>query len=241
MELIVIDETKLKIMLTAPDMRHYDLHAERMTAANAATRNAFRHIFEDARAQIGFDTTGERLLVQLYSSRGGGCEIFVTKLCEEDDTAVELSDVQDVTDPFDFDQDVRDLYAEDALMARIAKEEAMPIPPASAIGSLPPEDIHCNEEPETCAYRFSEAEDLFALCRRLAFSAYVGESSVYISENHGSSAWYLFLTPARGNRLPPFVREYAPEVPDADALRLYLSEHGQVVCPSGATAIMGNI
>ena len=30
MELIVIDENKLKIMLTAPDMRHYDLKAERV-------------------------------------------------------------------------------------------------------------------------------------------------------------------------------------------------------------------
>ncbi len=80
MELIVIDENKLKIMLTAPDMRHYALCAERMDCADEETRRAFRHIFDDARARIGFDTEGERLFVQLYTSREGGCEIFVTKL-----------------------------------------------------------------------------------------------------------------------------------------------------------------
>lgn len=83
MELIVIDENKLKIMLTEPDMQHYDLHDRGNGHADADTRRAFRHIFEDAREQIGFDTSGERLLVQLYSSRGGGCEIFVTKLGDE--------------------------------------------------------------------------------------------------------------------------------------------------------------
>ena len=228
MELIVIDETKLKIMLTAPDMQHYDLHAERMTTANAATRNAFRHIFNDARQRIGFDTSGERLLVQLYTSRGGGCEIFVTKLCAEDD-ATDTADASEESE----------LSAEDALLARLAKEEAMPTSPTTH--PLLSDGFGCSDESETCAYRFSEAEDLFALCRRLAASAYVGESEVYISEAHGSSAWYLFLTPEAGNSLPPFVREYAPEVPDADALKLYLSEHGRVVCPAGAAVIMGRI
>ena len=228
MELIVIDETKLKIMLTAPDMRHYDLHAERMTTANAATRNAFRHIFNDARQRIGFDTSGERLLVQLYTSRGGGCEIFVTKLCAEDD-ATDTADASEESE----------LSAEDALLARLAKEEAMSMSPATH--SLPSEAFGFGDEVETCAYRFSEAEDLFALCRRLAASAYAGESEVYISETHGRSLWYLFLTPAQGSSLPPFVREYAPEVPDAETLKLYLSEHGRVVCPAGAATVMGRI
>lgn len=236
MELIVIDETKLKIMLTAPDMRHYHLHAERMSAANAATRNAFRHIFDDARERIGFDTSGERLLVQLYTSRGGGCEIFVTKLCAEDDmTAFESQD----TEPPDHAQDMRELSAEDALLARLAKEDAMSMSPA--ISSLTHEGFRCNDECEACAFRFSDAEDLFALCRRLAATAYAGESEVYICETRGGSAWYLFLTPAAGESLPPFVREYAPDVPDADTLKLYLSEHGRVICPAGAADIMGKI
>ncbi len=88
MELIVIDENKLKIMLTSCDMRHYELRTERMSGADADTRRAFRHIFSDARDKIGFDTAGERLLVQLYTSRDGGCEIFVTKLGAEEGETV---------------------------------------------------------------------------------------------------------------------------------------------------------
>lgn len=84
MELIVITPTKLKIMLTPPDMKRYDLSPTRMDCADEETRRSFRRIFNDARTQIGFDTTGERLFVQLYTSRGGGCEIFVTKLGEGD-------------------------------------------------------------------------------------------------------------------------------------------------------------
>ncbi len=235
MELIVIDETKLKIMLTPPDMRHYDLHAERMSTANAATRTAFRHIFDDARERIGFDTSGERLLVQLYTSRGGGCEIFVTKLgAEEDTSALESQD----NEPPDHTQNLRELSAEDALLARLAKEDAMSEFPATRPIS---ERNRRYEDPETAVYGFSEAEDLFALCRRLSVGGYTGESEVYISDDGKMSLWYLFLTPKAGESLPPFVREYAADIPDADALRLYLSEHGKLICPANAVAVMGRI
>lgn len=82
MELIVISKSKLKIMLTDTDMVKYHLEEEAVDTADARTREIFHRIFEDARASIGFDTEGERLLVQLYTSKakGGGCEIFVTKL-----------------------------------------------------------------------------------------------------------------------------------------------------------------
>lgn len=235
MELIVIDEKKLKIMLTPPDMRHYDLHAERMTTANAATRNAFRHIFDDARERIGFDTSGERLLVQLYTSRGGGCEIFVTKLCDEDDLTVsESSELY----PPDHLRDIQNPSAEDILLARLAKEESMPLSPTSIPST---EILHHGEVPETVAYRFSAAEDLFALCRRLSVTAYAGESEVYICETRGLPVWYLLLTPVAGESLPPFIQEYATDVLDTDALKLYLSEHGRVICPTGAVKIMEKI
>ena len=85
MELIVIGESRLKIMLTGEDMAHYDLTEPDPTKQDANgvtphTREVLRHIFADAHSEIGFDTEGERLFVQLYASKGGGCEIFVTKL-----------------------------------------------------------------------------------------------------------------------------------------------------------------
>ena len=87
MELIVIGENRLKIMLTGEDMARYDLTEPDSLEPSAHcatphTREVLRHIFADAHSQVGFDTEGERLFVQLYASKGGGCEIFVTKLGE---------------------------------------------------------------------------------------------------------------------------------------------------------------
>lgn len=80
MELIVIGENRLKIMLTGEDMAHYELGDPYTEEIAPHTREVLRHIFADAHAEVGFDTEGERLFVQLYASKGGGCEIFVTKL-----------------------------------------------------------------------------------------------------------------------------------------------------------------
>ena len=86
MELIVISESRLKIMLTGEDMAHYDLADPDAEELAPHTREALRHIFADAHAEIGFDTEKERLFVQLYASKGGGCEIFVTKLGDTGET-----------------------------------------------------------------------------------------------------------------------------------------------------------
>lgn len=80
MELIVISENKLKVMLTADDMRHYNLDCDTIDSDNAPARRAFRSILDDARAQTGFDTGKDRIFVQLYPGKAGGCEMFVTKL-----------------------------------------------------------------------------------------------------------------------------------------------------------------
>ncbi len=229
MELIIIDERKLKIMLTPPDMRYYDLCAERMTAANAATRRAFRHIFDDARDRIGFDTTGERLLVQLYTSRGGGCEIFVTKLGAEDE--FEPNGIEDG----EGSAHSATRNHEDALLARLAKEDTMITVPSAEhrpTSTLP--------IPETSAYRFFDAEELFALCRRLAAAEYEGGSTVYIADHvTGESVWYLFLTPSVGRSLPPFVREYASPVEEPETLSLYLAEYGRCICEAVAVERLG--
>ena len=83
MELIVISENKLKVMLTADDMRHYNLDCDTMDSDNGPTRRAFRCILDDARAQTGFDPGKDKIFVQLYPGKSGGCEMFVTKLGTE--------------------------------------------------------------------------------------------------------------------------------------------------------------
>jgi hypothetical protein len=77
MELIVISETKLKVMLDACDLEKYPLC---ISGEGVVSMKAFREILAAAREKTGFDACSERVFVQAYPSRSGGCELFVTKL-----------------------------------------------------------------------------------------------------------------------------------------------------------------
>ncbi|MBQ4561621.1 MAG: adaptor protein MecA [Clostridia bacterium] len=80
MELILISDSKLKIMLSQKDMTKYALHIEDINYDNTETRRAFWNILDEAKHKTGFDAAKERIFVQVFPSRCGGCEIFVTKL-----------------------------------------------------------------------------------------------------------------------------------------------------------------
>ena len=220
MEWIRISPNKLKIMLTAPDMRHYDLKAERVDCADEHTRKAFRHIFDDARTQTGFDTEGERLLVQLYTSRGGGCEIFVTKLGEIEGMPL-WGEEQEKT-----------------VRVGDAKGEA-PVP-----GNDPGLDTLLSRVRSVrwTAYRFEEMSALLEACRGLCHAGYRGQSSAYIDED-GKGAWFLFLElpVAPEGALPPFcfLSEYGVTLSEAGHTCTYLKEYGRVICAEGAVESLG--
>ena len=80
MDLILIGEGKLKLTLSPDDMETYKLDAAALDWSDGATRKAVREILNEAKQRCGFDPAGERVVVQLFPSRAGGCEIFVTRL-----------------------------------------------------------------------------------------------------------------------------------------------------------------
>ncbi len=80
MEWIKISANKLKIMLTAEDARHYDLDCNTSACSDMATRAAFREILSDVCRETGFDTRQEETYIQMYPSKEGGCELFITKM-----------------------------------------------------------------------------------------------------------------------------------------------------------------
>ncbi len=81
MELIVIDERRIKLMLTAEDMKAY-----RSAAEESGTGEALRGILRDAGEKCGYRGDGMRgrIYVEMYPSKTGGCEVFVTKLAERE-------------------------------------------------------------------------------------------------------------------------------------------------------------
>ena len=80
MEIIMISESKLKVMLTSEDLQAFELEAEDLDYGNTETKRMFWDVLGRAKNSVGFDTDGQRVLVQLYPSRAGGCEMFITKL-----------------------------------------------------------------------------------------------------------------------------------------------------------------
>ncbi len=80
MEWIRISSNKLKIMLSSEDARRYELNCEDADYANVMTRAAFRDILTDVRRETGFDATEDKVYIQMYPSKEGGCELFVTKI-----------------------------------------------------------------------------------------------------------------------------------------------------------------
>ena len=80
MEIIMISNSKLKVMLCEEDLKQFELKAEQLDYSNTDTKRMFWDILSKAKHQTGFDTDGQRVLVQLYPSKEGGCEMFVTKI-----------------------------------------------------------------------------------------------------------------------------------------------------------------
>ncbi len=76
----MISDNKLKVMLCQEDLKQFELKADQLDYSNTDTKRMFWDVLSKAKHQTGFDTDGQRVLVQLYPSKEGGCEMFVTKI-----------------------------------------------------------------------------------------------------------------------------------------------------------------
>ena len=85
MELIRISDHKLKIMLTPSDMQHFELNAATFGEDRAEMHRTFRLLLEEIRKQTDFDAEENRISVQYFPSREGGCEMFISRLGAAED------------------------------------------------------------------------------------------------------------------------------------------------------------
>ncbi len=83
MELLPIGSDKLKVTLTEADMESYRLSADSLDWDDTGTRKALWSILDEAKKRCGFDAARERVLVQIFPSLTGGCEMFVTRVGEQ--------------------------------------------------------------------------------------------------------------------------------------------------------------
>ena len=78
MEYILISDSKLKVMLEREDLEEWDMSAERLDYSDPEAKRVFGDILCYAKRELGFDTEGRRVLLQLFPSKDGGCELFIT-------------------------------------------------------------------------------------------------------------------------------------------------------------------
>lgn len=80
LELIRISEGKIKIALTKEELAAYSLTSESIDYGKEETRLVFRELLDGVKKSMGFDTEGDKVFVQIYTAKDGGCEIFVTRI-----------------------------------------------------------------------------------------------------------------------------------------------------------------
>ncbi len=261
MEVIRITQRKMKIMLTAPDLQHYELSLQdlpRSAEQDARMRGAFRHIFNDVEARTGFHTRGEKLFVQMFTSKCGGCEIFVTRLEAEgkhQEEAVDTHEENGLT-PRELDL-LQKILETDEIEGDYEPENETLLTEGGDphVGehrketiNLPPtgRQTRTNETALKKIFVAVESLDiLLSLCHRLAHLPYTGVSRAYRDPDGERSAYilYLELPDCIFYTLPEayaFLKEYG-EVVRSKHGELFLCEHGQVLCGDHAVEILGSL
>ncbi|MBQ8408535.1 MAG: adaptor protein MecA [Clostridia bacterium] len=227
MELILISNTKLKIMLSESDMRQYRIGSE-SDCAEPATRRAIRSLLEHAREQIGFNTEGEEIFVQLYTSKRGGCELFVTKCHDEHHASIvpEEERKQVPTERLSAEKrakkggrlpEYRELTQGKSDMTLPGKDERRPAPRHAKGGRI--------------AFSFPDCESLLSVCKILNRASIRPESKAFADDVGNCYLLLLDTGTSAYTRLDSltFILEYG-ERENPDCLTSYISEHGKVIC-----------
>ncbi len=267
MELIVISPSKVKIMLTPPDMRKYRVSA---SAGAPAPGPGLRELLADIEAECGITLTEDRLLVDLYTSETG-CELFLTRLGPRTERGLEGSPTAEL-DPAPPPIPPSGTPENNHLTAKKPKSPGFTTAASpghnrastvAASGAKTPDPPHASlteaeaallnhireTEAETVekVLAFDRLDDLLRLCRRLKAVGYTGESRAYIEEPHGHvrhTQWYLWLAYTASAPTSPlstcyaFTSEYAPTV-DPDYARICRGEYWRVLVGAEAVTVLG--
>lgn len=222
MEIIPINDSKLKIMLDECDMK--ELHiCDDADCARGETRLAIRTLLERAKTEIGFNTEGSEIFVQLYTSKSGGCELFVTKGSSlplpapkeenKDNARQRRREGQTKKKP---SEDSCPVYT---------KKETLPEQRRATFGKM--------------IFSFETLRDLCAVCRILN-----QRKAGFISHAFRIAADGFFLVLDNANisaytRLDSltFILEFGKRE-RTDHISTYLSEHGGLICSDNAIEIL---
>lgn len=208
MEFILISDNKIKVMLTEEDLREFEIETEELDYSNTETKRMFWDVLSRAKKLTGFDTDGQRVLVQLYPSRQGGCELFVTKigtLCDADENCPTKKRAPIFSEKISFDEDTQNPRKTKTTHA---------------------------------AFSFDSLKNIIAVCRRLSkieyshfSSAYIGDDGRYylILKNVDVSGYTLDKY--------SFLFEFG-NIESYEATAAYLAEHSKKLATRSAVSLL---
>lgn len=210
MEFILISENKIKVILTNEDLKNFELDADELDYSNTDTKRMFWDVLSRAKHSTGFDTDGQKVLVQLYPSRCGGCEMFVTKigLLGSDEENGHSS----------------------ARITPIISEK---------ITVKGKQRTKHSEKKRYAAFGFDSLSGLLAVCRQLQSSGYDSESLAYIDDS-GRYYLFLADVDTTGYTpldSYSFICEFGA-IENQETVRSRLAEHGCVICTADAVATL---
>ena len=90
MHIKIISEEKLKVTLSAIDLKDYGIRLEDIDYDNTETRRVFWTILDKAKIETGFDAASSRIFIQIYPNTDGGCEMYVSRIKSRRDDTVKL-------------------------------------------------------------------------------------------------------------------------------------------------------
>lgn len=205
MEFILISENKIKVMLTAEDLDEFDIDTDELDYSNTDTKRMFWDILSRAKHCTGFNTDGQKVLVQLYPSRHGGCEMFVTKIGVLHHTNID------------------------------GTGESQYPPIITEKITYGGEKVNRQEKKQYATFKFESLGIMLSVCRALHNIGYSEESSAYISEDDRLYLTLLGVDTSGYEPFDKysFLLEYG-SCENHDAAERYLCEHARPICLKNA-------
>ena len=151
MEMILISSNKLKIIMSKAELEKFYLTTDILDYQNTETKRMLWDLLFKAKRTAGFDPDGYRVFVQLYPSKDGSCELFVTKIIASDKSICDMFSSNE--EEYDENEDVSPEYDRC-------------------------EDI--DERKKCVVFAMDSLDALSDACRRLVELSFSSESSVYI-------------------------------------------------------------
>ncbi|MBR2944961.1 MAG: adaptor protein MecA [Clostridia bacterium] len=83
MEIMKITDTSIKISMRAEEAQEYNLN-EQCELDAKEMKKSFARILNKAKREVGFKYAGENIVAEIFSSKDGGYEIFISCITEEE-------------------------------------------------------------------------------------------------------------------------------------------------------------